>query len=109
MQVKTLKWLLLGFFTIKQPLYSIINQGSDNGAYNPEFSLYIEEPVSQDWVYKSWTGFIPNVWMSTEHIILYSFTDRFRAGLGLSHVYSFQNDLNLERTQIRGILEYRLW
>lgn len=103
------KWLFIGLLTLKQPMYSILNQGSDNGAYNPEFSLYIEEPISQMLTYKSWTGFIPNVWMSTEHIVLYSITDRFKAGAGLNHVYSFQNDSNLERTQIRGILEYRLW
>lgn len=100
--------LASGSLSIKQPFFSHTIAGQNSDQYNPDFGLFINQPLRTHFEFQSWTGFSNLRWFLTDSYILYKLTPDLKVGIGASYnTGSFQNDA--QRISGKFDLEYRLW
>lgn len=108
-----------GYLTIKEPLYkdalgSAFNYYPYINNYSPDVSLFIQEPLSAKWSFISYNGYVQGTTLVLDEAVAYSFTDRFRMGIGANYSDGLIIDTASGNQRYRNLEgkvwgEYKLW
>lgn len=108
-----------GYLTVKQPVHRS-TLGNDygyypyNDNYNPDISIFITEPLTKDWTFMSWNGYVTGNTFVFDQSVAYTVNPSLRLGIGVNYSDGQIPSQNLGDQRYQNFEgkvwgEYKLW